>query len=279
MKNNKKVKPIKAEKYEEKEEFEELDELIDDKEQKTKKGKPSKKTTTKSAKKTTPKKTKKKKESEELLDEEYDDDLLIDEEEPKKKKNIFMKIFNIIFVIILVSMVFISIDVICVARYQKGPFFAIRTSHYKDGGTKVYYGLGYKVIKYNVIDGRKDTQLGFWNMPYSVTPTKVEDVDMAIEFTKNYEKTIKKYHNQYLQITSTIKEIDKDKNKMTLEYTDTEGGKYTLQFICKMGSAKDVLNEYAQGDKVAVTATVSEFKLKTKDTENRLYLNDCFIEE
>ena len=40
----------------------------------------------------------------------------------------------------------------------------IRTSIYKDGGTKEYYGLGYKVIKYNQIEGRRDTQIGLWNL-------------------------------------------------------------------------------------------------------------------
>ena len=36
------------------------------------------------------------------------------------------------------------------------PLFAIETNRYKDGGTTVYTGLGYKVIDYNQIDGRKD---------------------------------------------------------------------------------------------------------------------------
>lgn len=36
------------------------------------------------------------------------------------------------------------------------PKFAIRINLYKDGGTSVYYGFGYKVIDYNQLGGRKD---------------------------------------------------------------------------------------------------------------------------
>lgn len=42
------------------------------------------------------------------------------------------------------------------AVHDKPPLFAVRTEMYKDGGTAVYYGLGYKVIDYNQLEGRKD---------------------------------------------------------------------------------------------------------------------------
>jgi hypothetical protein len=44
----------------------------------------------------------------------------------------------------------------CLAKANKSPIFAIRTAVYKDGGTKDYIGLGYKIRKYNKLDGRKD---------------------------------------------------------------------------------------------------------------------------
>ena len=62
-------------------------------------------------------------------------------------------IINIIFSIIVILIVMVTVDVICVSRYSKGPFFAIPTHTYKDGGTKEYYGLGYKVIKYHQMQG------------------------------------------------------------------------------------------------------------------------------
>ena len=46
-------------------------------------------------------------------------------------------------------------DVIRVTKHQKTPVFAINTKIYKDGGSKEYTGLGYKVIKYNQLQGLK----------------------------------------------------------------------------------------------------------------------------
>ena len=43
-------------------------------------------------------------------------------------------------------MVMVTVDVVGVSRYNKGPFFAIKTKTYNDGGTKEYYGIGYKAI-------------------------------------------------------------------------------------------------------------------------------------
>ena len=286
MKNTKNKKSIKAEKYKENEEievekFDEIeeyedelvleDDLDDDMDEEPKKKNTRKKKST-SKKKATNRKRKKKKQD---LDDDFNDEL---EEEPKVSTELFMKIFNIVFVAIMVAMVLISIDVILVARYQKGPYFAIKTATYRDGGTKVYYGLGYKVIKYNQIEGRKDIQLGLWNMPYSVTPTPVDDIDIAIEFQKDYEKTIKKYHNQYLELTSTIKEYNKDDKELKLEYNDKEGGKYSFQFICKMSSEEDY-EKYEENKTITIRGSVSEFKIKTEKEENRLYLNNCFVEE
>jgi hypothetical protein len=42
------------------------------------------------------------------------------------------------------------------AQNDKPPVFALQTSIYKDGGTKVFTGLGYSVIDYNQLEGRKD---------------------------------------------------------------------------------------------------------------------------
>lgn len=213
----------------------------------------------------------------------YEDEDLEDYEEAKdtfRRVNTdkLMKIFNILFIAAMIIMIIISIDIICVARYNVGPFFAIKTNTYKDGGTKVYYGIGYKVIKYNVSEGRKDTQIGFWNMPYSITPTPIEDIDLAIEFQNNPEKTVNKYYKQFLQIESTIKKINTKSNKLTLEYTDPDG-KYTLEIDCSMASKKDDLTNYTEQQKISVRGTVYNFRLKDDNRVNTVYLSDCFANE
>lgn len=57
------------------------------------------------------------------------------------------------------------------AKENKRPLFAIKSQVYYDGGTIEYFGLGYKVIEYNIIDnyetgekGRNETIFGFWTL-------------------------------------------------------------------------------------------------------------------
>ncbi|WP_218096301.1 hypothetical protein [Paenibacillus solanacearum] len=65
---------------------------------------------------------------------------------------------KVILVLVLVLLLLINIFMLDYLRAlnDKKPIFAIRTEIYKDGGTSIYYGLFYKVIDYNQIDGRKD---------------------------------------------------------------------------------------------------------------------------
>lgn len=186
------------------------------------------------------------------------------------------KIINVVFIIMILIMTIIAVDVVCVARYNKGPFFAIRTSVYDDGGTKIYYGLGYKVIKYNQKQGRRDTKIGFWTMPYSVEPTTISSLDLAIEFTNNPEKTSKKYYKEFLRITGNVKKVDNKNKKLTMEYTDPDE-KYTLKLICYMAEKKEILN-FEENQDITVIGTVQKFSLKNKNVPNKVYISDCFAE-
>jgi hypothetical protein len=64
------------------------------------------------------------------------------------------KLLIVIFIILL-SFITSIIDY-KLALKEQPPIFAIQTKLYKDGGTAVHYGLGYKVINNNQLDGRKD---------------------------------------------------------------------------------------------------------------------------
>lgn len=207
--------------------------------------------------------------------EEYDNA----EEENKKlpTKTSIKKIINIVFIILILAMLMISIDVICVARYNKGPFFAIRTNVYTDGGTKVYYGLGYKVIKYNQVQGRRDTKIGFWTMPYSVEATTISVIDLAIEFGNHPEKTYKKYYKEFLRIEGKVQKIDNENKKITIGYID-EDGKYTLNVVCEMADDNIELSKFNQNDNITVIGTVSKFALKTEKKQNTLYVSNCFAQ-
>lgn len=194
----------------------------------------------------------------------------------QQHENKIKKIINVVFVILILIMIMIATDVICVARYNIGPFFAVRTSVYNDGGTKTYYGLGYKVIKYNQVQGRRDTKIGFWTMPYSTEPTTISSLDLAIEFTNAPEKTSKKYYKEFLRITGKVAKVDNKNKKLTMEYTDPDK-KYTFRIICSMAYKKKTLNFENKQD-ITVIGTVKEFALKTENAPNRVYINDCFAE-
>ena len=207
-----------------------------------------------------------------------------DEEYSENKKNTYSnskekkikRIINIIFIILVLIMAMVITDVICVSRYNKGPFFAIKIDTYDDGGTKIYYGIGYKVIKYNQLQGRKDTQIGFWNMKYSVEPTTIDSVDLAIEFRNHPEDTSKKYYKKFLRLTGEFKSYDKNRQKLTTAYNDP-GNKYTLNIICSLD--KDNENtSFEKGDIVTIIGTLEQFKLKSDNNPNIVYMSNCFAE-
>lgn len=69
----------------------------------------------------------------------------------ERKKKPYLKLG----IIILIPILMFSVDYVLVS-VQMRPLFVIKTAMYKDGGTALYQGLGYKVIDYNQLDGRQD---------------------------------------------------------------------------------------------------------------------------
>lgn len=194
---------------------------------------------------------------------------IIEEKEPISKV-----ISNIIFIIIIALGIVIAIDVICVTKYDKGPYFAIRTKTYDDGGTEEFYGLGYNVIKYHQEQGRRDTKLGFWTMPYSVEPTEISALDLAIEFRNDPEKTANKYAGQFMRVTGRIYKI-KD-NELILRYKDPDDA-YTLKIKCPMAEKTD-LSDLKEDMEITVLGTIDNFTLATEKTSNSANMSNCFTE-
>ena len=194
---------------------------------------------------------------------------IIEEKEPLSKV-----ISNIIFIFIIALGIIIAIYVICVQKYNKGPYFAIRTKTYNDGGTEEFYGLGYKVIKYHQEQGRRDTEIGFWTMPYSVEPIEISALDLAIEFRNDPEKTANKYAGQFMRITGRIYKI-KD-NELILRYKDSDDA-YTLKVKCPMAEKTD-FSDFEEGMEITVIGTLDNFTLATKTTSNSANMSNCFTE-
>lgn len=208
------------------------------------------------------------------------EDILNDDEyifEDNKKLKRAKLIINIVFSIILVLILMVAVDLIGVTRFNVGPFFSIPTKTYKDGGTKEYLGLGYKVIKYNQLQGRRDRELGSWSLKYDIEPITAEAVDLALAFAEN-ANTYSKYDKEFVRIVGTLKKVDTKNNKITMGYTD-EGGKYTLDIVCDVVADQTNLDTFEKGKEITIIGKVVNFKAKTNKKPNTLYVENVFAEQ
>ena len=209
----------------------------------------------------------------------YTDEKVIIEEKPVDKKYKRTKmIINIFFIIILVIITMITTDIIRVAKYDKKPLFVINTKTYKDGGTKEYMGLGYKVIDYYQLQGRRDIEIGTWNLKYNNNPTTVQDIDLAIELNNNEEKTYTDYYKKFVRVITTLKEVDKQKHELLLGYTD-EDGKYSLDIKCKLVDEQLNISKFEENKEITVIGTIKDYKTKTKKNNRTIYIKDCIAEQ
>ena len=211
----------------------------------------------------------------EIITEENDEENYSSEEIKEKKQINYKKIINISFTIIVVALTMIAIDVISVARYDKGPYFAIPLKENEDGFIKEYFGIGYKVIKYNQNLGRVGKEIGTYWLKPNDKAIEFEDIDLAIAFTENEEETYKKYYNKYVRIESKIQSIDLETNSIKIGYQD-EDGKYTLDIICYMAASQEDLMMLNVNDKIYVIGTIRDYEFKGENSNKKLILSTCF---
>ena len=195
-----------------------------------------------------------------------------------KSRRIWKRIINIVFIILVAIIIMIAVDYVRVAKFEYTPLFAIKTLELKDGGTTEYYGLGYKVIDYNQIQGRRDMEIGFWNMKRNSKPIDISDVDLAIEFTKDEEKAYTKYYKKFLRIKSTLKNTNEKTNTITLGYTD-EDGKYSFDIICKLVPEQTNIAAFEKDKETTFIGTVKNYKGSTKKENKRLYIKNCIAQQ
>lgn len=77
------------------------------------------------------------------------------------------KIRNICLIIVVLLVAIYSLVLVIDFAYiklNKKPIFAKETYQYRDGGTKEYHGLGYRIIKCNTIIGDKSIHIGLNNL-------------------------------------------------------------------------------------------------------------------
>lgn len=133
----------------------------------------------------------------------------------KEKENKLRKktkiIYTILIIIALIAIVTAITDYIRFKQNKK-PIFAINTGTYKDGGTKEYLGLGYKVIDFNSISGNNDMKFSSWFTWFSRPDDLDEDI---LEYNKRKELDVDKLmilENLDI-ITAKEKELPSNPNK------------------------------------------------------------------
>lgn len=195
-----------------------------------------------------------------------------------KARRIWKTIINILFVLVLVIIAMIVVDYVRVTKYEYTPIFAVKTLELKDGGTKEYMGLGYKVIDYNQIQGRRDMEIGLWNLERDSSPLELSDVDLAIEFTTDEVVAYKKYYKEFVRIKSTLVETSEKENTITLRYTD-EDGKYTLDTICKLVPEQTNISSFEKDKEITIIGTISNYVGATKEENKQLYIKNCIAQQ
>ena len=179
-------------------------------------------------------------------------------EEEKKIK----KISTIVMIVIIVIGLLVTIDVLLVTKANVGPFLAIRTKVYDDGGTKEYYGLGYKVIKYNQKVGRRDIAIGSWALKYDTNPETFTIRDLAYSIINDNNN----YIGEFIRLTGTISSKSNKNNTVTLKFTDDIEGKYDL--TVKADLLSENIKDLNKNAPVSLIGVVTDYNNKTLIIEN-----------
>ncbi len=172
------------------------------------------------------------------------------------------KISTVIMIVIIVIGVLVTTDIILVTKVGVGPFLAINTKTYDDGGTKEYYGLGYKVIKYNQVVGRRDTVIGSWFMKYNTTPKTFAIRDLAYSIINDNNNHV----GEFIRLTGTISNKSNKNNIITLTFKDDIEGKYNLTVKAELLS--DNIRDLEKEDSISLIGVVTSYSNKTLTIEN-----------
>ena len=179
-------------------------------------------------------------------------------EQEKKIK----KISTIVMIVILVIGILVTTDILLVTKAGVGPFLAIRTKVYDDGGTKEYYGLGYKVIKYNQKVGRRDTVIGSWGIKYNTNPETYTIRELAYSIINDNNNHV----GEFIRLTGTISSKNNKNNTVTLKFTDDIDGKYDLTVKANLLSKN--IKKLNKNAPISLIGVIKSYDNKTLTIEN-----------
>ena len=179
----------------------------------------------------------------------------------EQEKKIKM-ISTIVMIIILVIGILVTTDILLVSKKDIGPFLAINTKTYNDGGTKEYYGLGYKVIKYNQKVGRRDTVIGSWTIKYNTNPETYTIRELAYSIINDNNNHV----GEFIRLTGIISSKNTKNNTVTLKFTDDIEGKYDLTVKAELLSKN--IKELNKNAPISLIGIITDYDNKTLTIEN-----------
>lgn len=139
----------------------------------------------------------------------------------KETKKIKKRLLFSLLIFVLLSSIFGIIDYYR-ANSNKIPIFAIQTTSYKDGGSKEYWGLGYKVIKCNNLNGDTSSNMGFYNLDINTTCINSQDIySLYIKVIDNVLNARGYSKSEYLALDlDSFELLDSNYKDLLLEYAE-----------------------------------------------------------
>ena len=89
-------------------------------------------------------------------------------------KKVLKIILIIIAILIVLAIAFFLVDASRAKNGEK-PIFCMLKDEVNDGGTKIYLGLGYKVIHFHTLNGFNKVKIGTWLMDYDDFKEEIEE--------------------------------------------------------------------------------------------------------
>ena len=152
-------------------------------------------------------------------------------------KKVLWIILNIVFTLIILGCIFFAIG-LNRTKNGKAPMFCISNPAgvYMDGGTREYFGLGYKIIKFNRLSGYNETKIGSWFMQYEDFDEEInafETSPIYLSSAKDPEDKIQLNNEDadYIKILFRNLQFNQEPTNTTITYIFeyADGTKYYLK--------------------------------------------------
>ena len=153
-------------------------------------------------------------------------------------------ILIVVFLIIALAIIFFIVDYNRVQKQEK-PIFCVLESAANDGGTKIYIGLGYKVIDFHTKAGFDDIKIGTWFMDYN-----------------DFEEEIKAYEKKYKENLLTNEENNSDLENVIMKVDSTTIKTTSISIIIINNTDNEI---GYPNDEYGVCTDVVAFGLKDAD--------------